>query len=139
MRAFYFGCWREPGRRLWHPASDGTPMQMYDRGESERRLLGLPSAMRGGPTPGEIPWGYSLDGGLLKGKRLPEGAAVVEHRDNWTALSFWDCSVDSRPGSCSSFVFDALLSPEEALAAARASFPPIFERFEFEVQLWDPF
>lgn len=135
MRSFYFGCWECPGHRLWHRGSGGTPIQTYDRGESERRLLGVSAIMRDGPTTGEIPWGYSLDGGLLKGRSHAEGEAVVEQRDGWTALSFWDRSVDSRPGSCSTFVFDAPLAPEEALAAAREAFPPVFERLEFEVVL----
>lgn len=134
MRAFYFGCWRALGHYLWHQGSDGTPIKKYDRGESDRRLLGgYPHSSQGGK--GEIPWGYSLDGGLLKGKDLKQGEAVVERRSGWTALSFWDRSVDSRGGSSSTFVFDADLEPEAALEAAREAFPPIFDRFTFPVTL----
>lgn len=134
MRAFYFGCWREPGHRLWHQGSDGTPIQKYDQGEAERRLLGgYPHSTQ--KEIGEIPWGYSLDGGLLKGKRLGQGEAVVDRRDGWTALSFWDYSVDSRGGSSSTFVFDADLEPDTALEAAREAFPPVFARFTFPVTL----
>ena len=134
FRAFYFGCWREPGSYFWHRASDGTPVRVYDNGESERRLLGgYPHASDHGN--GEIPWGYGLDGGLLKGRSLRQGEAVVEQRGGWTAISFWDRSVDSRPDSSSTFVFDALLMPGEALAAARKAFTPIFDRFDFEVVL----
>lgn len=108
---------------------------MYDQGKTERKLLGSYPHSSSKREPGEIPWGYSLDGGLLKHKSLKQGQAVTERRDGWTALSFWDYSVDSRPGSSSTFVFDALLGSEEALAAARENFPAVFERFEFEVVL----
>lgn len=137
FRAFYFGCWIEAGHYLWHRGADGSPVKKYDRGESRRRLLGghphSTDAMQG-----EIPWGYGLDGGLLKGRSLQQGEAVSEQRDGWTALSFWDRSVDSRGGSSSTFVFDTLLTPDDALAAAREAFPPIFERFAFAVALAAP-
>lgn len=132
MTAYYFGCWLEPGHYLWHRGSRGYP---YKVGRDDRRLLGVSRNSRGGPTPGEIPWGYALDGGLLKGKDLEEGEAVVERRDGWTALSFWDRSVDSRSGSSSTFVFDIDLEPEAALEAAREAFPPIFARYSFPVTL----
>lgn len=132
MRAYYFGCWREPGHYLWLPGTGGYP---HKAGRAEGELLGSRSHSHD-PKPGIIPWGYSLDGGLLTGSRYyTEGVARVAQRDGWTALSFWDQSVDSRPGSSSTFVFDALLTPEEALAAAREAFPPIFERFTFDVVL----
>lgn len=132
MKAYYFGCWAAPGHYLWLPGTGGHP---YKAGRDEVELLGGRSHGRD-PKPGIIPWGYSLDGGLLKGSRsYTEGVARVEQRDGWTALSFWDQSVDSRPGSSSTVAFDALLTPEEALAAAREAFPPIFARFPFDVVL----
>lgn len=135
MRTFYFGCWRDAGHYLWHRGTDGSPIKMYDRGEAERRLLGSYPHSGGERTPGEIPWGYHLDGGLLNQRRTKQGEAVVEQRDGWTALSFWDYSVDSRGGSNSTFVFDELLEPARALELARTLWPPIFERFTFEVTL----
>lgn len=135
MRAFYFGCWLRSGHDLWDRGLGGTPVSWYDQGATRRRLLGVSANSLGGPTQGEIPWGYSLDGGLLRGKSLRQGEAVIEHRDGWTALSFWDYSVDSRPGSSSTFVFDEELEPEAALEAARESFPPVFARFTFAVSL----
>jgi hypothetical protein len=135
VRTFYYGCWQRAGHYLWHRANDGTPMKMYDQGASDRRLLGITRNSLGGPTQGEIPWGYCLDGGILKGTSGKQGEAIVDHRDGWTALSFWDSSVDSRPGSCSTFVFDERLEPADALRLARELWTPIFDRFGFEVAL----
>lgn len=131
VTAYYFGCWRSLGHYLWNRGTDGHP---YSASRDERRLLGGPTFSRE-PEPPVIPWGYSLDGGLLKDKSLRQGEAVVERRDGWTAVSFWDRSVDSRPGSSSTFVFDAELDDDAALATARELFPPIFARFDFPVLL----
>jgi len=50
-----------------------------------------------------------------------------------TVLSFWDRSVDSRPGSSSSFMLPGVLTFQEALEAAREAFPKIWERYEFVI------
>jgi hypothetical protein len=121
MQAFYFGCWQREGHSFFAPGM--------------RAVAGPVS-----------PWGFGVDQGILhaahfraQGARRDdeqrEGVAVVAHQDAWTALSFWDRSVDTRKGSHSTFVFDGLLSGEGALAAARVLFPEVFERFTFEVKL----
>lgn len=124
MRAYYFGCWRDLGHYLWLPGPIKVDI------DTQRQILGKPRVDKRG----EAPWGWSIDGGLLMSLRnMREGVAVHALRDGWTALSFYDCSVDSRPGSTSSFMFDVQLSYDEALAAARASFPEVFDRLTFEV------
>lgn len=40
------------------------------------------------------PWGIDIDGGLLKGTKEK---FIVAHKDGWTALAFWDNTVDTRP------------------------------------------
>lgn len=136
VSAYYYGCWRQLGHYLWLRGSGGVPIKA-SREDRDRLLGGYPHTLD--RKPGLIPWGYALDGGLLRGRsRLASGEAVVEQRDGWTAISFVDRSVDHRPGSNSTFAFERLLSPETALESARAAFPPIFERFEFEVQLLAP-
>lgn len=141
LRVFYYGCWQEPGHYLWLPGSGGQPKKAYDQGATERRLLGsYPHSSE--RVVGEIPWGYGLDSGVVSravrdGRvvDLRQGRAVVEHRDGWTALSFWDYSVDSRPGSSSTFVFDQILDGPTALAEARRAFSAVFDRFDFDIVL----
>ncbi len=53
----------------------------------------------------------------------------------YCVISFWDRSVDSRPGSHSTFLLFADKCFNDALADCRAAFPEVFSRFKFEVKL----
>jgi hypothetical protein len=81
------------------------------------------------------PWGYKIDSGLcLKtvGYEI-EGIASIHQKDGWTALSFWDRSIDDRHKSNSNFLAEGTFNFEEMLAISKKHFPEIFERFKFEV------
>lgn len=60
----------------------------------------------------------------------PEGRARVTQKDGWTLLFLWDRSADQRGGCCAGFAFDALLDPEAALDAVRATWPTVIARIE---------
>lgn len=131
MRAYYFGCWRVPGHHFWLPGSDGHPYRP-DRDELIAMAGGYPHTTQADPPGGPaIPWGYRVDGGLLRSH--VQGRATVHHLGGWTALTFPDYSVDDRPGSHSTYVFDEVLDFDAALAAAREHFSAIFERYDFDV------
>jgi hypothetical protein len=66
-------------------------------------------------------------------ERQPEGVAKVTRQGGWTALAFWDRSVDHRHGSNSTFFLEGDYDYEGALALARDLFPEVFARFAFEV------
>jgi hypothetical protein len=122
-QAVYFGC----ARGVWGHREAG-------------HYAYSPSGRSGGRYGDPIgPWKH-VDGTLapMDGYRreAPQGHAVLHHKDGWTALSFWDRSGDSRGNSNSNFFFDATLTFEEALAAARERFPDLFARFPFEVVEW---
>lgn len=120
-RTLYFGCVREAGHYYWRRSRDGYPYKLDRRSEDGRTAT---------------PWGYSVDGKLLdRNLRLTNGSAHIVHKDGWTALAFVDDSVDSRPGSWSVFCIPEILDGPEALVVARAAFPSIFARYEFEVRL----
>jgi hypothetical protein len=125
VRALYFGCprgvwhYREAGHRFVAPS--GNPLKTW-------------------VSQAQQPWGLKVDGGLAprewdsrRAPEMPQGVAALHHKDGWTALSFWDRSGDSRPASNSTFIFDAALDFDQAVAAARAHFAGLFERFPFEV------
>lgn len=122
LRIFYFGCWGGTGHFLW----------TRDALSAERV---------------RHPWGVGrrgLDGALAPGFRDPrrgevapedqhQGAAALVHRDGWTALAFWDRSVDHRAGSNSVFLAPGTLTADEMIKLARETFPSVWARFMFPV------
>ncbi len=115
----YFGCWDQVGHGF-HRVNGLNA----NRGPQPvpRPKVGEVFHLAGPPTP----WGLEVE-------RLPpdsrrQGAAMLHHRDGWTALAVDDYTVDSRPGSKSVFCFPSILSPEEAIEAAVEHFPRLAKR-----------
>ncbi len=109
---FYFGCIGDIGHYMFNT-----------HGRSVRDV-------------GDMPWGrYGEDGKLPpeEGGQV-QGEALVHHKDGWTALSFWDRSVDTRFGCNSNFFFRGTYDFAEAVALARTAFPQVWARFTFDVR-----
>lgn len=127
VKLIYFGCYRETGHFFWRPGMQYAP---YD----------------GNVTP----WGWAIDGGLCpgastnpdrtweRGRPEVEGEVVLHHKNGWTALAFWDRSVDQRPGSNSVFCAEGNFTFEEMCALAQQHFPTVWSRFKFTVRLAEP-
>lgn len=81
------------------------------------------------------PWGKTPDGTLcLKDDgRQPQGEALLHHKDGWTALSFWDRSVDKRGGCNSNFFANGDFTFDEMLMLARLRFPEVIARLTFPI------
>ncbi len=105
---YYFGCEHSPG----HFLQSASGKKLYDPVD---------------------PWGWKIDGGLCPPGRQFEGTVALHHKDGWTAIAFWDRSVDSRGGSNSVFMADQILPYDQMIEAAKAKFPAIWSRFKFEV------
>lgn len=132
--ALYFGCIDQPGHYLWGSSKGRRPLRI--RREGQDTLLGKPGAVRKEPNepPPLVPWGLHVDGGLMpKQRSLKQGEAILAHERDWTALSFWDRTVDTRSGSVSVYLFNAEMEFHQALSAAMEEFPTIFERYDFEI------
>lgn len=124
FRILYFGCVGESGHYLWSPgrAADDPPMK---RAWHEIHRL---------------PWGQHVDTGLCPTDTRKEGIALhhVAFDVNdlpWTAVSFWDSTVDKRPGSCSVFIVEGAHTAEQVIALSREAFPTIWARFTFPVEV----
>jgi hypothetical protein len=128
MNVFYFGCVKLPGG-----FTSGHHMHRVDM-TIEWEFTN------------NNPWGLRIDGGLCPGatdekgeRRHPpmeeqvEGAAHIRHKDGWTALSFWDRSVDTRGNSNSNFLAEGKHTFEEMLSIAWLHFPEIMGRFKFTI------
>ena len=120
----YFGCHRESGHFFWVPGMN------YAR-DAERTL----------------PW-KRVDGVLCPGAgpdpdfptarmTRPEvqGEAALHHKDGWTALAFWDRSVDERGGCNSIFFAEGVYDFEAMKRLAQEHFPEVWKRFRFKVRL----
>lgn len=68
-------------------------------------------------------------------KESPQGHAALHYKNGWTAIAFWDRSIDHRSGCNSNFFIRGIHSWEDALDIARSQFPDIWKRFDFEVIL----
>lgn len=97
----FYGCHREIGHYLY----DHRGIRIYDNPD--------------------CPWDrYSIDGKLAPQVRpVPRDRFATHHKDGWTAISWWDNTIDARPGSNSTVLIDRTLEPQEALDVARAQLP----------------
>lgn len=65
--------------------------------------------------------------------RQTQGIAALHHKDGWTALSFWDRSVDERMGCNSNFFWKGTHTFEEMLEQFRKVYPTIVARYPFPI------
>jgi hypothetical protein len=129
-KMFYFGPWDGPGHYLVNES--GHSVRDKDRGTfpwNEWGEGGKPT-IDGRLQPRE-PKLYSYD----KGAELPQGIAALHHLDGWTALCFWDRSVDTR-GACNSNYFaEGIFTFEEMVEIAKTRFVYRWNKMNFEVRL----
>ena len=117
MKVYYFGCIGEAGHFLWSPEDRFRHTETYYH----------------------QPWGNRLDGclcpdcgyqGLIAQN---EGEAFLHHKDEWTAVAFWDRTGDERRNSNSAFIAEGTFTFDEMVTAAKAQWPKVWNRFTFEV------
>jgi hypothetical protein len=118
MRVFFFGCWDQAGHFMFGPGGRHV--------RDERRAT---------------PW-ESHDAVLCPGYVGPydngpqvEGEAGLHHKDGWTALCFWDRSIDGRGGCNSGFYAEGTYGAAAMIEIAREHFPTVWARFPFEVRV----
>jgi hypothetical protein len=120
----FFGCWgeighylhNEDGRTVWHPETIGLPWTKIDGN--------LPPGHRDPRSYGDV----STD-------EQVEGWAALHHKDGWTALAWWDRSVDKRHGSNAAIFVKSgyRLELAEMLAIGARVFPRVFARFTYTI------
>lgn len=82
----------------------------------------------------ETPWGYKLDEEIPAVEYEPEGLLRTFHKDGWTAVAFYDRSVDDRPGSKSIFLVAKDWPTEKVMAAAERQWPEVCGRPRFPIK-----
>lgn len=122
---YFFGPWEGAGHYLFN-----------EHGHSEWR------------KEKEVPWGVEImDGGLqphtcgslergqpcYRGTCAPQGIANVHHKDGWTALAFWDSSVDRRGGCVSVYLAKGDFDFTQMVEMAKTRFAKRWEKMTFDV------
>lgn len=114
MKVYYFGCVEQAGHYLWD-----TRFQRHYWGSAEAL---------------SIPWLDKLDGGLCPvHNREVEGEALLHVMNGWTAIAFWDRSVDKRGKCNSSFIAEGVHTFDEMRKIAEENFPKVWSRFPFKI------
>ena len=119
----YFGCIERAGHYLW--SREGTGRPCTDRRDREL-------AQRLGGLDGALCWNSKSDRYSHECDET-EGLAFVTHREGWTALAFWDRSVDGRGACNSAFLAEGTLTCAQIVRHARQRWPEVWARFSFDV------
>lgn|ERR1039458_2446622 len=126
VKMFYFGPWESAGHFL---VLEGGRSVRDDERESFPWNENSPS----NGIDCQLQPGCEWKNGFWKHGAEVEGQALLHHRNGWTALSFWDRSVDTR-GACNSTYFaEGTFSFDEIVAMARSRFPERWNKMRFEV------
>lgn len=108
----YFGCIDRAGHYLFHPVRGDLSWQETKDG---------------------TPWSDNIDGGLFGDSRRKWEAGIVHtcKKAGWTGIAWADYSIDTRPGSHSTFVVAADITTEQLLQLSRQQWPHVFSRHKF--------
>lgn len=128
-RMFYFGPWDQAGHYLFHEGGGGV----Y-RDEERGTLPWHEYSPDGGIDCVLQPGCYRDRGGHWRHGREVEGEALLHHKNGWTALSFWDRSVDERGGCNSTYFAEGIFTFAEMVEMAKARFAERWNRMKFEVR-----
>lgn len=120
---YYFGCRDELGHLFWK--------------SSERVFFRVMENIS--------PWGVQIDGKLapaVRNKRgyiereEAQGVCALHHKKGWTAIAFWDRSIDDRGASNSVFMVEGIYDFDAMVEMAKEQYPDIMRRFKFELKLF---
>lgn len=119
-KLFFFGCWTNLGHHLFNTRAISVSA---DR-------AGLPWAE---PDMDQCPgWRKSKDVNFPEDQQI-EGRAKLHHKDGWTALAWWDRSVDHRYGSNAGLYAQGTFTADEMIQLGQTYFPHVFVRFTYEI------
>ena len=110
MKTYYFGCWDE--------------MKGHYLKDENKKSISFHN--------NDLPW-ENFDGELAPKNTNKAGIAKIHHKGNWTALSFWDYSIDQRPGSNSIFFIEGIHGFHHIIEFIKKYFPDIVKRFNFQI------
>jgi hypothetical protein len=126
---YFFGCWNDlKGHHLWQPRPA--------RYESVRHRGLIPwTEIDGALTPGNRGGSslYAMRDNHVESSEQVEGLAALHHHDGWTALAWWDRSVDMRHGSNAALFARGEHDVAAMLKLGRQHFPTVMARFRYTI------
>lgn len=130
-RVLYFGPLKESGHFFF---GDETGWRLSERHD----LNGVPWTTQEDHADGTLQPGMICEHGHWHATTPQvEGPAVVHHKNGWTALSFWDRTIDTRPGCSSTYLAEGTFTFEEMVAFAKTRFPERWSKMKFEVTKYE--
>ena len=124
-RMFYFGPYARSGHFFFY--EDGQEVMRVEREKIEWKDYEVDGTMQ----PGRVQWRKHW---IQKGPMV-QGQALLHHRNGWTALSFWDCTIDTRPNCTSTYIAEGMFTFEQMVAMASARFAERWNKMKFKVVL----
>lgn len=126
IEVFYFGCIGGPGHFFNAPKR-----RRADAYELEREVS---AALGRGGLDGQLCWNSPRsDRDRYNRRDETEGRAFRTCHGGYTAVAFWDRSVDRRGACNSAFIVRGELTFEQVIRAARQAWPKIWARFTFPI------
>lgn len=126
IKMFYFGPWDRAGHFLVDESGRNVPYQQRgsfpwneDSGE-----IGIDCQLQPGCVKRYGRWKHGEE---------TEGAALVHHKNGWTALCFWDRCVDTRGGCNSNYFAEGTFTFAEMVAMAKERFAYRWNKMPFLV------
>lgn len=131
-RMFYFGPWDRAGHYFFDESGYSVDERNIDlfpfgHGRSLIPVDGILQPHTCGRSPRDC----------HKGTCAPQGQSLIHHIQGWTALSFWDSSVDTRSGCNSSYFAEGTFTFDEMVAMAKERFAYRWNKMPFKVFLSD--
>jgi hypothetical protein len=126
---FYFGPWERAGHFLW--AENGGRVRDDQRNNfpwhEDSHTDGIDCQLQPGCRRDDCgDWRHGLE---------KEGEALLHHKNGWTALSFWDRTVDTRGGCNSTYFAEGTFTFEEMVQMSSTRFKERWDKMGFLVRL----
>jgi len=129
-RMFYFGPWDQAGHYFFDEHGNSVNealVPQFPFGHYGVRKVRVDGRLQPGcPDPSD----------RLQRRTRPEseGEALLHHIQGWTALCFWDRSVDGRGGCNSNYFAEGTFTFEQMVEMAKARFAHRWNKMKFEVR-----
>ena len=124
-KMYFYGCIDDAGHYLW---DNENRRSSYETEKQWDATNPFPMAPPNSKLPREERIALSVDGGIQPHGRQMEHQAALHHRKGWSAIGFWDRSIDKRQGSCGAFIMEGEHDFSDIITIAKEQWPNVMKR-----------